>query len=169
MSEENPTPEEKAAIEAAEKAKAEALAAAKAAAKLENDTRTGKGTRQFVAQTRGRSTTIITYENFDLSQPETLPTDFGEFVSLAKLSNDANGEKQFLTYAIRGFNESKLEIASDPVAEFVDATWPDDVQLRFKNIVRNYAKDANVSVEDAVTIIKPGIAAAFAKSQATAA
>lgn len=54
--------------------------------------------------------------------------------------------------------------ASDPIAEFVEKTWPDEIQKMFKTVVRNYSNSADVSIEDAVALIKPGIVASQARS-----
>ena len=148
MSEENPTPEEK----AAEEAKAAALKMAKATAAATNATRTGKGTRVQVGQTRGRSTQIITWEAFDKSFADSVPANTSEFMD----STNATDE-QLVAYLVEGYNALSYEKASDPVAEFVDLTWPEDIQARFRLVVRNYAAGANVTIEDAVSIIKPGI------------
>jgi hypothetical protein len=54
-------------------------------------------------------------------------------------------------------------LASDPVAEYVDATWSEDVQKQFRLVVRNYSNATGVSIEDAVALIKPGIVASQSK------
>jgi len=155
MSDENPTPEE---LAAKAKRAAEVKAAEEKAAEV-NKARTGKGTRVFVGSTRGRSTQVISYENFDLSQPDTLPKTLSEFMEVTKTTD----ENAIVSYLLDGFNSAQYTAASDPVAEFVEPTWPDDVQKAFRLVVRNYATNANVSIEDAVAIIKPGIVAAQTK------
>lgn len=147
--------EQEIAVETAEK-KAEEINAA----------RTGKGTRVRVGQTRGRNPQVISFENFDESKPETLPTTLSEFMEITKIGDD---EKLLVSYLIDGFNSAMYIAASDPVAEFVDPTWPDDVQRGFRLVVRNYATNANVSIEDAVALIKPGIEASQKKAKETAA
>ena len=62
-----------------------------------------------------------------------------------------------MPYLIDGYNDAAYTAASDPVAEFVDATWAEDVQKQFRLVVRNYANATGVSIEDAVALIKPGI------------
>jgi hypothetical protein len=156
MSDENPTPEEKAAADA----KAAELKAAKEKAAEVNKSRTGKGTRISVGQTRGRSTQVISWEAFDESLPDTLPKTLSEFMEVAKVSD----EPTIVSYLIDGFNAAQYTQASDPVAEFVDPTWPEDVQKQFRIVVRNYAAATNVSIEDAVTLIKPGIVASQLKA-----
>ncbi len=158
MSDENPTPEEKAAAEA----KAAALKVAKEKATETNKARTGKGTRVEVGSTRGRSTQVISFEQWDESKPDTLPTTLSEFMDLRRITE----EKDIIKRLIIGDNSLLYSDASDPIAEFVDPTWSDDVQSRFRIVVRNYAVNAQVSIEDAVALIKPGIVAAQAKSAA---
>lgn len=151
------TPEQKAAKErlSAEVAKAEEKA------KAENASRTGQGTRVAVGMTRGRNPQVISYEEFDDALPETLPKSLSEFMTLTKTED----EKLIVEYLIDGFNDAQYTLASDPVAEFVDASWPDDVKKSFRLVVRNYATNANVSIEDAVALIKPGIEKAVAAAK----
>src|SRR5882672_12657244 len=149
---------------AAEKeAKAEALKARTAEIEREekdlNKDRTGKGTRAMISMSRGRNPVKVTYGAFDESKPETLPVDLAEFMDLSKI----NEEKEIIALPIDGFNSASYTTASDPVAEFVEPTWPDDVQKAFRLVVRNYATNAQVSIEDAVALIKPGIVASQAK------
>lgn len=130
-----------------------ALETAEANAKSTNEARTGKGTRVRVGQTRGRNPQVISYEAFDESKPDTLPSSLSEFMDLTKTQD----EKVIVSLLIDGFNSAQYTQASDPVAEFVEATWPEDVQKQFRIVVRNYANATNVSIEDAVALIKPGI------------
>ncbi len=136
-----------------------ALEAANGKAKETNDARTGKGTRVRVGQTRGRNPQVISYEAFDESKPETLPVSLSEFMDLTKMQD----EKAIISLLIDGFNSASYTTASDPVAEFVEASWPEEVQKAFRVAIRNYANACNVSIEDAVALIKPGIV----KSQET--
>jgi hypothetical protein len=152
MSEQDPTPAEIAAEEAKKAARAAAVAAKQKIADGENAKRTGQGTRLLVGTTRGRSTVPFTYEAFDKSIPETMPKSVEEFMTLTT-TDDA----PLLNYLIEGYNAVSEANASDPVNEFVDASWPEDVQKRFKIVIRNYSNDANVSIEDAVSLLKPGI------------
>lgn len=124
-----------------------------------NKTRSGKGTRIKVGSTRGKNPQPIQFEAFDLSLPDTLPADTDEFLSLTG-TKDA---KVVLSYLIDGYNDAQYTAASDPIAEFVEASWPDELQKAFRNTVRNYATGAGVSIEDAVALIKPGILASEAK------
>ncbi len=171
MSDEKPTAEELAAKEAEKEAKKKAVAEAEAAAKEDNDTRTGVGTRAAVSQARGRSNAIISHEAWDLSLPETLPKTLAEFFtyrSVDKMGQD-EGESFIVSRLLRGDNEILLEVASDPIAAFVDSSWSPEMQTRFKTSVRNIAKDANLSIEDAVSLIKPAIDAASKASRSAVA
>ena len=147
MSDDQKTAQE-AAIEAAEKKAAEA-----------NASRSGKGTRVAVGQTRGRNPQVISWERFDESLPDTLPKSLSEFMDLTKV----NDEGVIVSFLLDGFNSNAYTLASDPVAEYVDATWSDDVQKQFRLVVRNYANATGVSIEDAVALIKPGIVASQKK------
>lgn len=126
-----------------------------------NASRTGKGTRVALGMTRGKGTQEVQWEAFDDAQPETLPTTLSEFMEITKTSD----EKVIVSYLIDGFNSAMYLLASDPVGEYVEPTWPEEVQKGFRLVVRNYATNAGVSIEDAVALIKPGIVA----SQAAAA
>lgn len=147
---------EKEAAKAALKARTEDMAKRE---KALNEGKTGKGLRSFLGMTRGRNPQEIQYEGFDESQPETLPSTLQEFMDLSKV----NDEKTIVSYLVDGFNSAAYTQASDPVAEFVDASWPEDVQKQFRLVVRNYSNATGVSIEDAVALIKPGIVAAQKK------
>lgn len=125
-----------------------------------NKARTGKGTRVRVGQTRGKNPKVITWEAFDDSQPATLPTTLSEFMDVSKV----NDEKQIVAFLIDGYNDAQYTAASDPIAEFVNPTWTDEVQKQFRLVVRNYANATGVTIEDAVALIKPGIEASQAKA-----
>ena len=146
--------------------KAEALKARSAELEAKekelNKDRTGKGTRIAISLSRGRNPQPVEYEAFDEAQPATLPITLEEFMALSKVSD----EPTIVSYLIDGFNSAQYTAASDPVAEFVDASWPDDIQKGFRIVVRNYAANANVSIEDAVALIRPGIIASVAKRAA---
>lgn len=130
-----------------------------------NDKRSGKGTRVRVGQTRGRNPQIITFEAFDESKPDTLPTSLSEFMELAKTDD----EKLIVGYLVDGYNSASYTTASDPIAEFVEASWPEEMQKGFRLAIRSYSVNAGVSVEDAVALLKPGFSAAVAKKSAEAA
>ena len=144
------------AKDAALKARDEAMAAEE---KKLNEGKTGKGTRTFLSMTRGRNPQKVQYENWDESQPETLPTTLSEFMELRKLSDEPSIMRRLLL----GDNEIFYKEASDPVAEFVDLSWSEEVQKQFRLVVRNYSNATGVSIEDAVALIKPGIVASQAK------
>jgi hypothetical protein len=142
--------EQKTAIELA-RDKAEAEVATK------NEARKGIGPRLFVGSTRGKSPQVITYEAFDESLPDTLPKTPAEFVEAVKPENDS----KVLEYLIRGYNAVNLELASDPLSEYVVAKWAPEVQTTFRTACRNYAKGLGIQLEDAVNIIRPGFVAKF--------
>ena len=127
--------------------------------KKANEGKTGRGLRTFFGMTRGKTPVMIDYENWDLTQADTLPTSLSEFMDLRKVTE----EKDIVRRLILGDNEILYTEASDPVAEFVDDSWPDEVKKGFRLVVRNYATNANVSIEDAVALIKPGIVASQLK------
>lgn len=123
-----------------------------------NKSRTGKGTRVRVGQTRGKASMVISWEAFDESQPETLPTTLEEFAGITGVKD----EPTLVKFLISGYNDENYTAASDPLAEFVNPAWPDDAQTQFRLVVRNYSRGANVSLEDAVNLIKPGFEKQFA-------
>jgi len=120
-----------------------------------NKARTGKGTRLRVGQTRGKNPQVITWEAFDESAPDTLPKTLSEFMEVSKVQD----EPLIVSYLIAGYNDAQYTAASDPIAEFVNPAWSDDVQKQFRLVVRNYSNATGVSIEDAVALIKPGIEA----------
>lgn len=137
-----------------------ALDLMQAEADEKNKARSGKGTRVAVGQTRGRNPQVISWERFDDRLPETLPKTLSEFMEIAKVSDEVT----IVSYLLDGYNSAAYTAASDPVAEFVDPTWNEDVQKQFRLVVRNYSNATGVSIEDAVALIKPGIV----KSQSAA-
>jgi hypothetical protein len=145
--------------EAAKTEQEVALENAEVKAKADNEARTGVGTRVKVGQTRGRNPQVISYEVFDESKPDTLPKTITEFMEVTKV----NDEPSIMGFLLDGFNSASYVTASDPVAEFVEATWPEDVQKQFRLVVRNYANATGVSIEEAVALIKPGIVKSQAK------
>lgn len=150
------------ATQDSEFAKAEALA------KAENEKRTGIGTRLKVGRTRGKGSIVITYEQYDESQPDTLPKTIAAFLEDAKL-DAVNDEPTLVQYLIAGRNEEMYTAASDPLAEYVEPTWPPEAQTQFRLVVRNYSRGANVPLEDAVNLIKPGFVKQFSPKDAAAA
>lgn len=134
------------------------LEKAQAEADIINKGRSGIGTRLKVGMTRGRGTMVIKYEQWDESLPETLPKNPQQFMDV--VTKDAD---RLAKYLIAGHNDELYTTASDPLAEFVEPTWPDDAQTQFRLVVRNYSRGANVSIEDAVALIKPGFVSQFSK------
>jgi hypothetical protein len=150
---------EKEVAKEALKARAAEMAAKE---KTLNEGKTGKGLRIFLGMTRGRNPQEIQFENWDESLPDSLPSTLSEFMDLRKVTD----EKDIVRRLILGDNEILYSEASDPVAEYQDKTWPEDVQKSFRLVVRNYSENAGVTIEEAVALIKPGIVAAQAKAQA---
>src|SRR3990167_5066456 len=117
------------------KSEREVAVEAKAAElKAINDKRTGKGTRLRVGQTRGKNPQIVVWESFDESLPATLPDSLTEFMDVTKTQD----EKLIVAYLIDGYNSAQYTQASDPIAEFVNAAWSDEVQKQFRVAVKNY-------------------------------
>ena len=135
------------------------IEAAQKKADAENATRQGVGTRVRVGQTRGKNPQVIQWEAFDESKPDTLPKSVQEFVNITK-----SKEEDLVAYLIGGLNDANYTAASDPLAEYVNFSWPQDAQTQFRLVVRNYSRGANVSLEDAVALIKPGFEKQFAPS-----
>jgi hypothetical protein len=133
----------------------------KAAAET-NKSRSGKGTRLMVGATRGRNVSIIEYEAFDDSKPETLPDSIQEFMSLTNTQD----EKTLVGYLVEGFNSASYRQASDEIGEFINPAWPKEIQAAFRLAVRNYAKSAEVSIDEAAALLKPGIEKKFAANAA---
>lgn len=131
--------------------------AAEAKAKETNASRTGVGTRVQVGKTRGKNPVVISYEQFDDSVAGSLPTSIENFM---EVTSDKD-EPTLVNFLIRGKNAALYEAASDPLAEFVEACWPDDAKLQFRLVTRNYSRGANVSLEDAVALVKPGFVKQF--------
>lgn len=142
-----------------EQLKEKELDAAKQLADEANKSRLGVGTRVRVGQTRGKASQVISWEAFDESQPATLPTSIQNFMEVTGQKD----QNTLLGYLIAGYNDAMYTAASDPIAEFVDASWPEDAQAQFRLVVRNYSRGANVSIEDAVKLIKPGFVQTYSK------
>lgn len=149
------------AAEQTEKAKQEQLKARNAdmekREKELNAAITGKGLRKFLGMTRGRNPQEIQYAGWDLSLVDSLPVTISEFAELRK--DAVSDEAGLVRRLLLGDNELLYTEASDPVSEYVDLTWPEDIQKMFRQVVRNYSSAAGISIEDAVALVKPGIAA----------
>lgn len=129
-----------------------------------NAGRSGVGTRVRVGQTRGKNPMVISWEAFDESQPATLPTTIEQFMTVTNVKD----EKDLVSFLIGGLNDANYTAASDPLAEYVDLSWPPEAQTQFRLVVRNYSRGAQVSLEDAVALIKPGFEKQFAASKPAA-
>jgi len=123
-----------------------------------NASRSGVGTRLKVGRTRGKASIVIGWESFDESKPETLPTSIQQFMDITGVKD----EPSLVANLIGGYNDASYTAASDPLAEYVEATWPPEAQTQFRLVVRNYSRGAMVSLEDAVSLIKPGFSKQFA-------
>lgn len=130
-------------------------------AEATNKARTGKGTRVKVGSTRGKNPQVIQFEAFDESQPDTLPTSVAEFAEITKTPD----EKLLVEYLITGYNDAQYTQASDPVAEYLNPMWDGETVLQFRTAVRNYSRGAEVPIEDAAALLKPGIDKAWQKRQ----
>jgi hypothetical protein len=115
-------------------------------------------------KTRGRSPRPIEYDVFDLEQPETLPKTLASFVAVTGAD-----EPKLLSYVIDGFNQAQYAEASDEIGEFVNDAWDKETAAQFRLIVRNYAKAANKSIEEAANLMTPAIQAGFEARKAAAA
>jgi hypothetical protein len=134
------------------------LEAAQKSADEKNKATTGVGTRLRVGQTRGKNPMVITWPAFDESKPDTLPTSIQQFMDVTGVKD----EPSLVSFLIGGLNDANYTAASDPLAEYVDLTWPQEAQTQFRLVVRNYSRGASVSLEDAVNLIKPGFIKQFA-------
>lgn len=137
--------------------RAKELEARQAEADKINATRTGVGLRVRVGQTRGRNPVVVSWEAFDESKPETLPTDPSQFMEITGVKDTS----VLLGYWIAGYNDAAYTAASDPLAEYVENSWPAEAQAQFRLVVRNYSRGTGVSLEDAVALIKPGFVKQF--------
>lgn len=131
--------------------------AAQKKADTTNASRSGVGTRVMVGSTRGKASLVIDWEAFDESKPDTLPTSIQQFMEVTGVKD----EPSLVGYLISGYNEANYTAASDPLAEFVSDSWPQDAKTQFRLVVRNYSRGAQVSLEDAVGLIKPGFEKQF--------
>jgi hypothetical protein len=133
----------------------------------ENAKRSGIGTRMKVGRTRGKGSIVIKYEQFDDAQPETLPKSIESFLSTVNLDPEKN-EADIVRLLVAGYNEESYTAASDPLSEHVESIWPQEVQTQFRTVARNYSRGANVPLEEAVALIKPGFVKQFGPKPATA-
>jgi hypothetical protein len=123
----------------------------------ENSKRTGVGKRVMVGQTRGKNPQIITWEAFADELPDTHPKSVDEFTNVVGEKSEA----ELVQRLIIGENELAYIAASDPIKEYVEPTWDDDVQTNFRLVVRNYARTLMLGIDEAVALIKPGFVKQF--------
>jgi hypothetical protein len=140
------------------------LEAAQKTADEKNAALSGIGMRWRVGQTRGKNPIVISWLAYDESQPTTLPTTIEGFMQ----NSEVVDEPTLVTYLIAGINDANYTAASDPLAEFVEDYWPQEAQTQFRLVVRNYSRGAQVTLEKAVELIKPGFSAQFPKPAAPA-
>lgn len=133
-----------------------------------NKDRTGKGLRVRFGQTRGRNPKVVDWEAFDTDQPETLPVSIQEFMSLTKTPETQQGQSLLVSYLVDGFNSSQYAAASDVLSEYTEPNWPDSLVKSFKQAVNGYIAASGVSVEDAVSLMKPAIQKGFDARMAAA-
>jgi hypothetical protein len=125
-----------------------------------NAGKTGVGLRTFLSMTRGKNPQEVRYDGFDQTQPDTLPKDIQGVLDILGLKPQTD-EAAIVNLLIEGHNEVAYTTASDPLAEFIEDSWPDAAKSQFRLVVRNYSKGASVSLEDAVALIKPGFSKQF--------
>jgi len=124
-----------------------------------NAKQSGIGTRRMVGRTRGKGSMVVSWDAFDDSKPETLPATIANFMEVTGVKD----EPSLVGFLISGYNENAYTSASDPLAEYVDPSWPAEAQTQFRLVVRNYSRGTNTPLEDAVNLIKPGFAKQFEK------
>ena len=127
-----------------------------------NKNLTGKGMRWVLANTRGKGSIQIKYLAFDSDVVGSLPETVSEFMDL---SGDAD-ELVLVSYLITGKNDASYKKASDPVSEFVNPAWPDEIAENFKLAVKNLVKAgvAGGNLEAIVAIVKPGVDESYSKA-----
>jgi hypothetical protein len=139
--------------DAAAEAREKALEQKRAEITSINEKRTGKGTRLAAGYTRGKNPQLVVWEEFDSEKTDTLPATIVEFAELAKAAD----ESKLVQYLMSGYNDESRDIASDPIAEYVESSWPDDVKKSFKLAVRNTSSMTGMSLEDVVKLLKPAV------------
>ena len=104
-------------------------------------------------KTRGKNPREIEFEKFDREQPETLPRTIEEFMAVTNVKE----EPALVDLLIEGFNDASYSAASDEIGEFINDAWDKDTQGQFRLAVRNYSKLSGDTIEEAVSLIKPGV------------
>ena len=110
-------------------------------------------------RTRGKNPRDITYEAFDLEQPDTLPKSMQEFVEVT----GKNEEKDILELVISGYNDAAYSAASDEIGEFVRDEWDKEYQNQFRLTFRNFSKISGKSIDETVEMLMPAIEAGWVK------
>lgn len=126
-----------------------------------NKALTGKGLRWRAGQTRGKNSSVITWQAFDAETPDSLPATLAEFVQLTG-AKDA----EVLEYVIDGFNSAAYGLASDELFEYVDDSWSKEIKNQFRLAVRNTVKLTGMDVEAVANAMKAGIAKKIAAASA---
>lgn len=108
-------------------------------------------------KTRGKNPRDIEYQAFDLEKPDTLPKTIKEFMEATGMdASSKSTEPELVELLVNGFNDSQYSAASDEIGEFINDAWDKDTQSQFRLAVRNYSKLSGMTIEEAVTLIKPG-------------
>ena len=113
-------------------------------------------------RTRGKNPRDITYEAFDLEQPDTLPKSMQEFVEVTGKSE----EKDLLELVISGYNDAAYSAASDEIGEFVMDYWDQDYKNQFRLTIRNFSKISGKTIDETVEMLKSAIDAGWDKKVA---
>lgn len=150
--------EAKSAEDLAAERKGEAEKVAGEKVKRTNEARTGKGPRLTFGWTRGKNSQLFYYEQYDRTVKDSCPTTIEEVMSLI-----SDSEPILVGYILDGWNAESYSNSSDPANEFVDDSWPEDVQKQFKIALKNFSTASNLSLEAAAAVLKPAITAGLAK------
>lgn len=102
--------------------------------------------------TRGKNPRKITYKVLNM-----VPKTVAEFMAVTGVNKEAD----IAEVLYEGFNSSAYSAASDEIGEFINESWDIETQKQFRLAVRSFSKSADVSIEDAVNLIKPGVEKGF--------
>lgn len=119
-----------------------------------NKTRTGIGTRIAVGKTRGKGTTVFSYEHFDDSLPDTLPKTFADANAALQAIGFGVTEPDLVELLILGANEKLYKAASDELAQYINPVWEKAVQNQFRLVVRNYAKGTGEPLDEVAEMMR---------------
>src|SRR5678809_509229 len=89
------------------------------------------------------------------------PKTPAQFMEVTKTNEDAD----LVAYLIDGYNKAQYSAASDEIGEFIEDAWDSNTKAQFRLVVRNYAKSADMTIEEAVEMVKPAIHKAWLKKQ----